>query len=111
MLYSNVSPGDTIAAAIINAALYQFQQPAGGQEIGHYWIGGNAYTNGAFLSCIVGTQNRYSTPVAMSIDTSDNTPSTQAPGVTHAVAGGAQVVAQANAGAVLECGGIFTVQF
>jgi hypothetical protein len=85
--------GDTFTAETLNQAIRILQQPPGGQELGHYKIQANSYSGtGVVVSCNLITLSRNSTPVSLSVDTSDGAlQNMTGPNVNHLTQGGAQV--------------------
>lgn len=72
---SPVTSGNTIYASDVNQLVSILQKASGSQEVGKWFLGGNAYTTNAALSLYMPLLSRYATPVSVSIDTADQTPS------------------------------------
>ena len=94
MALTLVNAGDTFFAGTLNALINILQEPAGAQEKGKYVIEGNIYSTSAFMSCPTTTLSRNSTPVSLSIDTADVSPTNvNSPSTGHLTQGGGQIYA------------------
>lgn len=115
MSLTPVVTGATIYATDFDQFYNVLQQPSGGQEKGHYLIGGNAYTASANLSLYLPCLSRTSVPVSVSIDTADVAPSNMTtPTTARLTHGGFQVTGNgSSSGAQLVCkaAGNYTVQW
>jgi len=69
-LYQVVT-GSPILHQDVNQAINVEQQPSGGKETGKYYLAGNSYISGGYVTQYMRTLSQLSTPVSVSIDTSD----------------------------------------
>jgi hypothetical protein len=103
-----------VQAADINQILYCLQRASGQTEIGCWMLAQSGYTTSALLNWWVGLNNRFSTPVSVSLSTSigamTGTTAAQSMGSIHP--NGFQVYAFSSA-ANGNCfgGGVFTATF
>ena len=110
---TTVSTGATIRAVDFDQFYNVLQQPSGGQEAGHYFLADNSYASGGTISLYLPSLSRTSSPVSVSIDSSDTAPS----GITsvttnNLTSGGFQVNSASTAittNAIV--GGKYTIQF
>ena len=105
--------GANVFATDVNQVVNVLQQPSGGQEHGHYFLGGNAYTSSARISTFVKSISRTSVPVSVSIDTADVAPSNLgSPTTDNVVAGGFHVLTTST-GTHTNCNtaGNYTLQY
>ena len=102
-----------ITAAIINQVVNVLQQPSGGQEIKHYYCGGNSYTTSGRASCYVKSLSRNSVPVSVSLDQSDQGYIAASSLATDTLTqGGFHIWIQATGAAGnVSTGGVYTLQF
>ena len=106
------APG--ISAAFLNNIENVFVQPSGGTELGKYWLEGNAYVVGAYVTCFIPSLSRGATPVSVSIDTADQSVvGMNAPGTYNLTSSGFHISANANGGAQtnMYCGGNTTIHY
>lgn len=109
-----VANGQTIQANDIDQAILALQQSSGGQDAGHYYLAGAGYTSGAMDMTYVPSKSRGTTPVSVSIDTSDNSGSgyLAAPATNFLKSYGFQIYANTNgAQSNAQVGGKYTIQY
>ena len=115
MALTLVVAGAQINASDLNQTINVLQRSAGQSEVGHYRLAGGAYAVGAVVSHWVNTLSRGSTPVSLTIDTLDGTPSNlNAPSapIGNANAGGFLIFATATAiNGNANCAGNWTANY
>ena len=115
MALTTVVTGGQINANDINQLVNVLQRSSGQSEVGHYRLAGGAYAISAVVSHWVNTLSRGSTPVSLTIDTLDGTPSNlNAPSAPlgNANAGGFLIFATASAAnGNCNCAGNWTANY
>jgi hypothetical protein len=108
-----VANDNTAQANDINQIINVLQQPSGGQETGKYRIEGWGSANLDAIAVHVFSLSRVSTPVSVSIDTADQSPTGMStPGASHQNSSGFHISCGAT-GATTDAfaGGNFTIQY
>lgn len=113
MALNPVSTGNTVLAADINQLVNALQRSSGQTETGKYHLLFNAYATNAQGQVWIQTQSRNSTPVSVTIDTSDQSPTNcTAPATAVLTSSGFQLyTGSTGASLACNCGGNFTVQY
>lgn len=113
MALNTVTTGNTVLASDVNQLVNVLQRASGQTEAGKYFIDEACYANTSIISQYMTSLSRVSTPVSVSIDTSDVSPSNcGSPSTAHLTANGFQVDTASNTINVnCGCGGNATIQF
>jgi len=113
MSLNTVSTGNTILAADVNQLVNVLQRPSGQTETGKYYMAGFATTSSQTLNCYIPSQSRTSTPVSVTIDTADLSPTgINTPTTAHLTSSGFNVGATSTgSGSNIGAGGNYTIQY
>lgn len=113
MALNLVNTGNTILAADINQLVNVLQRSSGQTETGRYYIAGFATASSQTLNCYIPSQSRNSTPVSVTLDTSDLSPvGVGTPAPAHVSSAGFTIgTTSTGSGTNIGAGGNYTIQY